>query len=126
MNLYEFIPPFDGKLSAENRWVKLASRIDWPTLEAQYAAHFAQGGKAALPFRTAFGALVIKRALDLSDHQLIALVRENPYMQYLLGYTQFQDKAPFSVSSLKLFRQRIPKAAVARAVKLFKQICREP
>lgn len=124
MNLYEFVPPFGGSLSPDNRWIKLAQCIDWPALEAHYAAHFSEGGKAATPFRTVFGALVIKRALNLSDRQLIDMVRENPYMQYLLGATQFEDKALFSVSGLKLFRQRVPKSAVAKAVRQFRDICR--
>ena len=36
----EFVLPFEGKLRADNRWVKLAKIIPWDTIEDRYAKHF--------------------------------------------------------------------------------------
>ena len=36
----EFEVPFGGKLSADNRWVKIASLIPWNEFEAEYAKNF--------------------------------------------------------------------------------------
>ncbi|KJS15167.1 MAG: hypothetical protein VR69_14850 [Peptococcaceae bacterium BRH_c4b] len=35
--LEEFVLPFEGKLRADNRWVKLAKIIPWDTIEDRYA-----------------------------------------------------------------------------------------
>ena len=86
---------------------------------------FAAGGKEALPVRLAFGSLVIRKALDLSDQQTMLLIRESPYLQYFIGLTEFQNRLPFAVRSLRTFRQRIPAEAVNRAVRLLAQIERE-
>lgn len=36
----KFELPFGGKLSPENRWVKLAKLIPWSEFEAEYASQF--------------------------------------------------------------------------------------
>ncbi len=38
--LEEFVLPFEGKLRADNRWVRLAIIIPWDTIEDRYAKHF--------------------------------------------------------------------------------------
>ena len=53
------------------------------------------------------------------------LIRESPYLQYFIGLTEFQNRLPFAVRSLRTFRQRIPAEAVNRAVRLLAQIERE-
>ena len=74
--VYDFVHPFGGALNEANRWVKLAAATDWVGLEWQYAAHFHKGGAQALPVRMAFGSLVIRAALGLSDRQTVELIRE--------------------------------------------------
>ena len=68
-------------------------------LERQYAAHFHKAGAQALPVRMAFGSLVIRAALGLSDRQTVELIREDPYLQYFIGLAAFQHEAPFSAHS---------------------------
>lgn len=125
LSVYDFVPPFSGSLDRNNRWVRLAEALDWPALEKAYAGNFAAGGKEALPVRLAFGSLVIRKALNLSDQQTMLLIRESPYLQYFIGLTEFQNRLPFAVRSLRTFRQRIPAEAVNRAVRLLAQIERE-
>lgn len=59
MSVYDYIPPYHGELSHKNRWVRLASAIDWDAFEHEYSALFARGGKVAIPARVALGSLII-------------------------------------------------------------------
>jgi hypothetical protein len=50
-----FYLPFGGKLSSENRWVKLSELIGWQELEAKYVELFCPGmGAPTKPFRLLF------------------------------------------------------------------------
>jgi hypothetical protein len=60
LSFEDFFLPFGGKLSGDNRWIKLAELIPWDELEDDYAAQFCKGfGAPAKPFRMAPGALII-------------------------------------------------------------------
>jgi len=37
MTIEDFILPFEGKLKADNRWVKMAEIIPWDEIEQEYA-----------------------------------------------------------------------------------------
>jgi len=53
----EFELPFGGRLSADNRWVKMAQLIPW----SEYAQNFpSEKGAPAKSFPMALGALIIK------------------------------------------------------------------
>ena len=97
--------PFGGKLSGENRWVKLAAMIPWETFETSYAAQFSEGrGAPAKSFRMALGALSYQRAAGVSDDETVEQVRENPYLQYFLGLSEYSDRSPFDGSMMTHFR----------------------
>ena len=82
----EFFLPFDGRLSRNNRWVKLAQIIPWDRIEEEYAAHGnMEEGRPALSSRIAFGALFIKEYMNFTDAETAQGVQENAYMQYFLG-----------------------------------------
>ena len=55
-----FITPLEGKLLADNRWVKLAKVIPWDGIEDKYAEKFGSCGNVAIPLRVALGSLLIK------------------------------------------------------------------
>ena len=60
----EFELPFGGRLSADNRWVRMAQIIPWDEFESEYAANFPTAhGAPAKSFRMALGALIIKEKL---------------------------------------------------------------
>ena len=121
MTLYDYVQPFGGTLDENNRWVKLAKEIDWQEMERHYAGNFGRAGNQALPLRMAFGSLVIRQALELSDRQTVQMIRENPYLQYFIGLDDFTEKPPFSVRSMTAFRRRIPEKQVARAARMLNQ-----
>jgi hypothetical protein len=53
------------------------------------------------------GALLIKHKLSLSDVETIEAIRENPYMQYLLGLSAYTDQPVFDPSLFVSVRKRL-------------------
>ena len=104
----DFYLPFGGKLRSANRWVQLARMIPWDLAESFYAEQFSQNpqGPSAKPARLALGALIIKERLGASDEEAVEQIRENPYLQYFLGFHEFRDDAPFDPSMYVHFRKR--------------------
>jgi transposase, IS5 family len=108
LSFEHFYLPFGGKLSSDNRWVKLAALIPWEEFEAEYAAQLSEGmGAPAKSFRIALGALIIKEKLGTSDRETVEQMRENPYLQYFLGFSEYSDAAPFDDSMMVHFRHRL-------------------
>ena len=97
-----------SKLSADNRWVKMAQIIPWSEFESEYAANFPTAhGAPAKSFRMALGALIIKEKLGISDRETVEQIRENPYLQYFIGQSSYSNELAFDPSLLVHFRQRI-------------------
>ena len=78
MSIYDYLPPYHGDLAEQNRWVRLAAAVDWDAVEREYSGHFGRAGKVALPARVAYGCLVIRAALGVSDREAGELVRAIP------------------------------------------------
>jgi IS5 family transposase len=110
-----FYLPFGGSLSGENRWVKLAALIPWEQFETEYAVQLSESmGAPAKSFRMSLGALIIKERLGTSDAETVEQIRENPYLQYFLGLSEYSDRAPFDSSMLVHFRKRLTLELVGR------------
>ncbi len=109
-----FSLPFSGKLRSDNRWVKLAKIIPWEELESSYANTLksSASGPPAKSVRVALGALIIKERLGASDEETVEQIRENPYLQYFLGFKEYIEKAPFHPTMFVHFRKRISKQMV--------------
>jgi hypothetical protein len=115
LSFENFYLPFGGKLSGENRWVKLAQLIPWEAFESEYAAQMSSEiGSPAKSFRIALGALIIKERLGTSDAETVEQIRENPYLQYFIGLSEYRDEAPFDSSMMVHFRKRISVEMVCR------------
>ena len=69
----DFFLPFGGKLSANNRWVRLAALIPWNKVEQMYKEQLGNvhQGARAYPVRMALGALIIKERLGTSDQETV-------------------------------------------------------
>jgi len=101
------------QLSSENRWVIMAELIPWSDFESEYAQNFSEDqGAPAKPFRMALGAIIIKEKLGTSDKETVEQIKENPYLQYFLGMSDYSNEAPFEASMLVHFRERIDKNLV--------------
>jgi transposase, IS5 family len=105
----DFYLPFGGHLNPNNRWIRLAQLIPWDEFEASYAEQFAQSGQGApaKPFRLALGALIIKDKLAITDEETVEQIRENHYLQYLIGMEGYKDKEFFDPLMMVYFRKRI-------------------
>jgi transposase, IS5 family len=108
LSFKDFYLPFGGKLSAENRWITLSQLIPWEEFESEYAEQFSKRiGAPAKPFRMALGALIIKERLGTSDEESVEQIRENPYLQFFIGMTEYSNEAPFEASMMVHFRKRL-------------------
>lgn len=124
LSLENFYLPFGGKLSSDNRWVKMSELIPWENLEHIYAEKFSEEtGAPALNFRIALGALIIKEKLVCDDREVVEQIRENPYLQYFIGMGQYSDKAPFHPSMLVHFRKRFDIRSIGRINEQIIQYC---
>ena len=102
-----FYLPFGGHLCGNNRRVILSEQIPWQQIEEAYGQHFCQdNGSPAKTARIALGALIIKERLGTSDRETVEQIRENPYLQYFLGFMEYQDTPPFEHSMMTHFRKR--------------------
>jgi len=102
-----FAVPFEGKLDKSNRWVIKASLLPLTLIEEIYAKNFSENmGAPAYNGRIAFCALYIKEELKLTDEEVVQQIRENPYLQYFLGYERYSYEKPFDESMLVHFRKR--------------------
>ncbi|MBT9139388.1 MAG: hypothetical protein DDT31_01972 [Syntrophomonadaceae bacterium] len=128
LSFENFYLPFGGKLSGENRWIKLAELIPWESFEQEYAEQFSEGqGAPAKTFRMALGALIIKEKLGTSDQETVEQIRENPYLQYFLGLSEYSDKEPFEASMMVHFRKRLSLESIGRInEQILKQKIEEP
>jgi hypothetical protein len=118
----DFVLPFAGKLRADNRWVKLSQLIPWDTIEDHYAKHFTgKRGQLAKPVRMALGALLIQEKCGYSDRETVDQITENPYLQYFVGFREYQDQPPFDPSLMVHFRKRFDTEAL-KAIN--EEICR--
>lgn len=116
MTLEDFVLPFGGRLSAENRWVKLAGLMPWDMIEDIYARNFKNerpDGRPTLPARMAFGALHIQATETLTDEKTVENISENPYLQYFLGLHEFKAEPLFDPSMMTHFRKRFTPEDIA-------------
>jgi IS5 family transposase len=64
-------------------------------------------GKLAKSVRMAIGSLIIKKHYGFSDEDVVEEIRENPCLQYFLGFGEYSNARPFDSSTMTWFRKRI-------------------
>ena len=90
-----------------NSLVKLADRIDWSSLDDQFATLFSPEGRPAIPTRMMVGLTLLQSLYALSEDDVVNHWPENPYWQYLCGEIFFQHQLPIARSGLSKWRKRI-------------------
>ncbi len=109
----DFNQPMGLKMNPNNRWVKKAAIIPWEAIETEYAKLFpSKTGMPAKPLRMALGSLLIQKQYDYSDEELVEQIRENPYYQYFIGLSGYEDKIPFVPSLMVEFRKRLTEETI--------------
>lgn len=115
LTIEDFILPFSGKLSAENRWVQLAKIIPWDEIEKEYAFMFpSDRGNVAKPVRMALGSLIIQARSGFTDRETVQQITEDPYLQYFIGLKEYQLTKPFTPVALVKFRKRFNAKRLAK------------
>lgn len=98
-----------SSLPKTNRWVLMGDTLPWEEIEKRYNTKLNNGSTGAgnKPARMVVGALIIKHKMNLSDEETILAIQENPYMQYMLGLSEFTDKPVFHPSLFVTIRTRL-------------------
>ena len=108
LSIEEFKTPFQAKLSADNRWVKLSQVVPWDEFASAYMTMMNKGfGRPGVSPRTVLGALIIKHKEKLDDRGVILAIQENIYMQYFVGLKEFTIEPVFDPSLFVQIRKRV-------------------
>jgi hypothetical protein len=108
MTIEEFKTPFQVRLDKENRWVKLGESMPWDALaRIYYRSMSSDMGAPAIDARIIIGAMIIKHKLKLDDRETIETIRENMYMQYFLGLSEYKYEDVFDRSLFTTLRYRL-------------------
>jgi len=102
----------------EHELCLLAKKIDWKSLEEEFAHLYGKVGRPSIPIRTIVGLLLLKQMYNLGDETVVERYLENPYWQHFCGEVYFQYKLPFDPSDFVHFRHRIGPEGME---KVFKQ-----
>jgi len=120
MSIEAFKLPFAGELNRNNRWVNLAEVMPWDDLSTVYNQALSEGtGRPGLPSRVVVGALIIKHLMKLTDEETIEQIRENPYLQFFLGYPCYSYEHGFDPSLFVTIRKRLGEESVSALNQLF-------
>ena len=92
LSIEEFKTPFQAKLSADNRWVKLSQVVPWDEFASAYMTMMNKGfGRPGVSPRTVLGALIIKHIEKLDDRGVIEAIQENIYMRVSRGHVYIES-----------------------------------
>ena len=105
--LFEELFPFGGKLDENNRWLRIAELIPWDELESSYRSYFSHTGRPAKDCRLVIGLLLLKHMTNVSDEEMVQLLRENIYFQAFCGFEHFVTNRVLDSSTLSKARDRL-------------------
>lgn len=108
LSIEEFKTPFQARLLANNRWVKLSKIVPWDKFASAYMSMMnIDFGRPGLSPRIVLGALIIKHLEKLDDRGVILAIQENIYMQYFVGLKEFNPNPIFDPSLFVELRKRV-------------------
>ena len=103
-----FETPFEQHLDKSNRWVQLADKLPWDDLVKIYNKKLRLDfGAPCIDGRMIIATLIIKHRLNLSDREVIEMIKENIYMQYFVGLSSFTTKEIFHHTEFVYIRRRL-------------------
>lgn len=113
-----FRTPLVNIINMNHELVVLTHRIDWDSVDKDFAGYYHYTGRPAIPVRKMVGSMILKQMYNLSDEAFVARWVENPYYQYFCGETYFQFDDPFDPSEFVHFRKRIGASGAEMLLKL--------
>src|SRR6476646_7484738 len=103
-----FETPIEQHLDKSNRWVQLADKLPWDDLVKIYNKKLRSDfGAPSIDGRMVIATLIIKHKLNLSDREVIEMIKENIYMQYFVGLSSFTTKEIFHHTEFVYIRKRL-------------------
>jgi len=122
----QFVLPFSGKMSSNNRWAKITMIMPWEEINKLYSKKLCKDfGRLSIKPRVAIGALIIKQYKQFSDEETIEMIQENPYYQYFLGYTSYTYEPCFDPSLFVYIRRRLGAKLLGQINEIFVQRVQE-
>ena len=110
--------PLVSVINLKHELVELAQRINWKSVERDFAPYYADMGRPAVPVRKMVGCMLLKQMFGLSDEAFVDRWVENVYWQYFCGETYFQFEKPFDPSEFVHFRKRLGTDGAEKLLKL--------
>lgn len=108
LDIFNFKTEFESRLDPNNRWVKMAKLLDWDRFVKIYGKNFSTTmGAKGINARVVIGALIIKHIEAKDDRGTIEAIKENPYMQFFLGFDHFSSEPVFDPSLFVHIRKRL-------------------
>jgi len=98
---------FPSFINPQHELCFLAEKIDWGSMEEEFAPLYADVGRPSIPIRTIVGFLLLKQIYDLGDETVMDRYIDSPYFQHFCGEIYFQYDYPFDPSDFVHFRKRI-------------------
>ena len=96
IEISEFTHPFEVELDQTNRWVKLSKVLTWDDLLSVFDRNLPKNIEYhCIDSRLAVGSIIIKHRLNITDKELALLLQENIYLQYFVGFHNFQESKSF-------------------------------
>lgn len=90
LSIQDLKVPFEDKLDPNNRWIILAHRIPWERLSNIYKKSIPPcSTRSGQNIRLIIGVLIIKYQENLSFEKITEGIEENFYIQYFLGFKEF-------------------------------------
>ena len=103
-----FEPLLEPILNDKHPLYKLASSINWETVEKELSCCYSPDmGRPGNATRLMTGLHYLKHAYDESDESVVARWVENPYWQYFCGYEHMQHEFPIHPTSMVKWRRRV-------------------
>jgi IS5 family transposase len=79
--------PLVNVINMKHELVELAQRIDWRSVEKDFAPYYADMGRPAVPVRKMVGSMLLKQMFGLSDEAFVDRWVENVYWRVSRGHS---------------------------------------
>jgi IS5 family transposase len=115
-----FSGSFMDMLDSQDPLIVLADKLPWSKIESQLQQFYnnTKVGRPNKPIRLMVGLLLLKQLKNLSDERIVEEWKQNPYLQYFCGFTEYTPALPCHATELVKFRNRIGKNGMEAIFKM--------
>jgi IS5 family transposase len=102
---------FMDMLDSKDPLIVLADNFPWSKVESKFQKYYKNDkvGRPNKPIRLMVGLLLLKQLKNLSDERIVEEWKQNPYLQYFCGFSEYKPCLPCHATELVKFRNRIGK-----------------